>query len=216
MIPWKIDQYKQVHCPFCDVVEGMKHTEDCLLIMTGNDEVAALCAKNDIDPDKLRLSIGSGDVRFSNCINLELEPNPQTDADVYGDITKGTEFDDETFTEVLMLHVIEHIQRRYHPVVFDEIWRILKPGGRFIIAFPEIISVMKHFIDNRYGARWSMYNTICFGAQRRPGDAHVTGIERVDITDRLMSAGFVDIKYNQHDVNAIMTVRKGEKLNDYL
>ena len=168
------------------------------------------------DQDKLRLSIGSGDVRFSNCINLELEPNPQIDADVYGDITKGTEFEDETFTEVLMLHVIEHIQRRYHAVVFDEIWRVLKPSGRFILAFPEIISVMKGFIENKYGARWKAYNAILYGAQRRKGDYHVTAIERVDITDRLMSAGFVDINWNQQGVNVVTTVRKGEKLNAYL
>ena len=179
-------------------------------------DTEALCEKNKYDINKLRLSIGSGNVRFSNCINLELEPNPQTDADIYGDITKGTDFKDETFIEVLMLHVIEHIQRRYHSTVFNEIWRILKPDGRFIIAFPEIISVMKEFIANRYGARWKMYNSIVFGAQRRNGDNHVTGIERVDITDMFISAGFKDIKWSQQSVNAIVTLRKGEKLNDYL
>jgi ubiquinone/menaquinone biosynthesis C-methylase UbiE len=164
----------------------------------------------------MRLSIGSGDVRFSNCINLELEPNPNTDADVYGDITKGTDFKNEEFTEVLMIHVIEHIQRKYHVKVFNEIWRILEPGGRLILAFPEIISVMKAFIDNTYGARWKMYDTILYGAQRRNGDNHVTGIERTDITDRVMNAGFVDIKYSQNKVNAIIVCKKGEKLNDYL
>jgi ubiquinone/menaquinone biosynthesis C-methylase UbiE len=166
--------------------------------------------------EKLRLSIGSGSVRLSNCINLELEPNEQTDADVYGDVSKGLEFDDEIFTEVLMFHVIEHIRRMYHVKVFDEVWRVLKPGGRYILAFPDIITTMKAFIANDCGARWKTLEMGIYGAHRRPGDAHVAAIERSDITSRLMSAGFVDIKYKQLGVNAIMTVRKGEKLNDYL
>lgn len=159
-----------------------------------------------------RLNIGGGDVRYSSCINLELELHPDVDADVYGDITKGLDFPDEEFDEVLMIHVIEHIERKYHDRVLDEIWRILKPDGRLVLGFPDFIECAKRFIENKYGGRWSMYHNCIFGRQARNGDYHVTAMERSDITDRLISNGFVNIKYLQHTINVTMTAYKGEKL----
>lgn len=172
--------------------------------------------EKDLDINNLRLNIGGGNVRYTNCINIELEPHPDVDADVYGDITLGLEFDDNTFREVLFIHVIEHIERKNHKAVFDEIWRILKPDGRLVMAFPNIIECMKRFIDNKYGGRWILYHNCIFGRQARNGDFHVTGIEQQDITDRLISAGFIDINFMSHSINATLTCKKGKKLKEFL
>ena len=164
----------------------------------------------------MRLNIGSGNVRYSNCINLELEPHGEVDADVYADITKGIPFENNYFEEVFMIHVIEHIQRKFHARVFDEVWRVMKPNSRLIMGFPDIIENMKRFIENKFGGRWRIYHNCIFGRQERKGDFHVSGIERQDICDRLISAGFVDIKWLQHTINVTLTCRKGEKLNGYI
>lgn len=169
-----------------------------------------------LNPDRMRINIGGGDVRYSNCINLELEPHEDVDADVYGDITKGIDFPNNIFSEVIMIHVIEHIERKFHQRVLNEIWRILKPNGRLVMGFPDIIENMKRFIDNRYGGRWNLYHNCIFGRQDRNGDYHVTGIERQDITDKLINAGFINIKYLNHTINATLTCYKGEPLNEYL
>jgi predicted SAM-dependent methyltransferase len=161
----------------------------------------------------MRLNIGGGNIRYSNCTNLELEPHDEIDADVYADITKGLPFEDASFSEIIFIHVIEHIERKYHSKVFDEIWRVLKKDGRLIMGFPDLIENMKRFIDNKYGGRWKLYHNCIFGRQSRNGDYHVTGIERNDITDKLLSAGFVNIKYLQHTINVTLTAYKGEKLN---
>jgi predicted SAM-dependent methyltransferase len=168
------------------------------------------------DPDKLRLNVGSGPIRYSNCINLELEDGPQVDADVFHDITKGLPFDDNVFVEVIFIHVIEHIGRKYHNRIFDEIHRVLKKDGRLILSYPEIIPVMRAFIANDYGARWSMYNDTIYGAHRRTGDNHVTAIERHDISGKLMNCGFINLNYNLSVINATITARKGEKLDEYI
>jgi predicted SAM-dependent methyltransferase len=175
--------------------------------------VEDLCASKGYDIDKLRLNIGAGTEKYSNCISLELAEG--LEADVCGDVTKGLQFNNETFVEVLMMHVIEHINRNLHMNVFNEIWRVLKPNGRMIIAFPDAIKAMQGFIDNKYGARWKAYNMIIFGAHRRPGDSHVTAVERNEITDKIASSGFIDIKYQQKGINCIMTARKGEIPNEY-
>lgn len=176
-------------------------------------DINELCSEKNFDINKLRLNIGGGNIRYSNCLNLELQEHPEVDADVYCDARRKLEFPDESFVEVLMIHVIEHIERKYHQNVFSEIWRVLKPNGRLVLGFPDFIECAKRFIENRFGSRWRYYNNTIYGRQGRKGDYHVTAIERQDITDRLLSAGFVNIKYLQTGVNATMTARKGEQLN---
>lgn len=181
-----------------------------------------LIEEKGFDREKLRLSIGCGGQRYSNCINLDLEkaeelnPKLPLDVDIAGDVTKGLPFPDGSFSEIFLMHVIEHIQRVCHPRVFSEIHRLLKSDGRLILGFPVFIECAKRFAENRYGGRWTYYNCTIFGRQAYPGDFHVTACERQDMTDRLICAGFEDIKYLRHSINAIMTARKGEKLKEHL
>lgn len=182
-----------------------------------NEELTRIIKEKNLDVNKLRLSIGCGNMRYSNCVNMDLyKEHDEVDVDIAGDVTKKTPFENETFNEVLFIHVIEHIERKYHSRVFDEIWRILKPNGRLVMGYPDFIECAKRFIENKFGGRWNFYNNCIYGRQGRPGDYHVTAIERQDITDRLISAGFVDIKYLQHTINVTMTARKGAKLKEYL
>jgi hypothetical protein len=182
--------------------------------------IEEIISKKNLDPNKLRLSIGSGDERYSNCINLELPSNngdSGVDADIFGDITKGIpEIASEAFYEVLLIHVIEHLPRRSHQFVFDEIWRLLKPNGRLIISYPEFIEIAKRFIENRYGARWSIYDMTIYGANRRNGDAHVTAIEKGDLIEKLFNSGFKDIKYTLNEINSTIIAYKGVKLDGYI
>jgi predicted SAM-dependent methyltransferase len=178
--------------------------------------LSEIADKEGFDLDNLRLNIGGGDQRYSNCINMELEPHDDVEAEVYGDITKGLPFEDNSFSEVMLIHVIEHIERRFHMMVCDEIWRVLKPNSRLIMGFPDAIENMKRFIENKYGARWKFYHPTIFGRQSRNGDFHVSAMEQQDITDRLINSGFVDIKYKLNVINVTLTARKGEKLNAYL
>jgi predicted SAM-dependent methyltransferase len=176
----------------------------------------SICEEKGFDENKLRLNLGSGPIRYSNCINLELEDGPQVDADIFHDITNKLPFEDGIFIEVMFIHVIEHVLRKYHVPIFDEIHRVLKKDGRLILSYPEAIPVMRAFIANDYGARWSMYNDTLYGARRRTGDDHVTAVERHDVSGKLMSCGFIDLKYHLSVINATITAKKGEKLDDYI
>ena len=161
----------------------------------------------------MRLNIGSGGSQFSNCINMDLVRSELvTDLDVQGNAL-ALPFKDESFTEVLMIHVIEHIQYHHHSVVFGEIWRVLKKKGRLIMAFPDAIAAMKGFLENVHGKRWTFFQPMLYGRQAHFGDYHVGAIERQDITNKLFSAGFENIKYNLYEYNGMIVAYKGEKLN---
>lgn len=164
----------------------------------------------------MRLNIGGGTQRYSNCINFELTKERDNCVDVIGDVRKKLPFKDEEFEEVLMIHVIEHIERKFHNHVFSEIWRVLKPNSRLILSFPDFIECAKSFINNRHGRRWELYEHCIYGRQNGTGDYHVTAIEQQDITDRLFNNGFKDVKYIKNRINATVVARKGERLNEYI
>ena len=203
-------------CADCGVGQDELHMEGCEYFIS-KQTISDIVQEKGFDKDKLRLNIGGGDQKYSNCLSLDLEPSKMVHADIYGDITKGLPYiEGDTFNEILFIHVIEHIERKNHPRVFDEIWRMLKPGCRLILAYPDIIENMKRFLDNKYGGRESMYHNTIFGRQAYRGDFHVSGIWREYITDKLINSGFVDIKYIRHTINTTITAIKGEKLKTFL
>ena len=50
-------------------------------------DLNALCEQKGFDLDTLRINLGGGDVHFSNCLNLELKPHKDVDADSVHHIT---------------------------------------------------------------------------------------------------------------------------------
>jgi len=185
-------------------------------VIESEDILNNIIEEKGFDKEKLRLNIGSGKQKFSNCINVDLKKHKHTDVDIEGNIVVGLPFPNETFTEILFIHVIEHIQRKFHRIVLDEIWRLLKPDGRLILAYPDFIEAAKRFIENKYGGRWQLYHNVIYGRQSYEGDYHVAAIERQDITDRLINSGFKDINYLRHTINVTITAYKGEKLKEFL
>lgn len=203
-------------CADCGTPEGELHIKGCEYFIP-EQIISDIVQEKGYDPDKLRINIGGGNQEYSNCLTLDLEPSSYVNADIYGDITKGLPYiENDTFHEVLFIHVIEHIERKNHANVFDEIWRILKPGCRLVLAYPDIIENMQRFIDNKYGGRSSLYHNTVFGRQAFKGDFHISGIWKEYITDKLFNSGFVDVKYLQHTINVTMTAIKGEQLTTYL
>ena len=52
------------------------------------------------------------------------------------DVTEGLPFDNESFEMVLSSEVFEHIEGHHYPNLMEEIYRVLKPGGRAVLGFP--------------------------------------------------------------------------------
>lgn len=81
-----------------------------------------------------------------------------SDADLIMDIdTSPWPFDADSFDEILCLHVFEHLNNRLS--VIEEMHRVLRSGGRVIIAGPHFSSVtFWNDITHRFPFSWRMFD----------------------------------------------------------
>lgn len=80
----------------------------------------------------MKLDIGSGERKKEGYIGVDISPRAL--ADVRADIERGLPFRDNSFSEIWMNHVFEHLN---DPVsVMEEIWRVSQEGATVEIRGP--------------------------------------------------------------------------------
>ena len=97
------------------------------------------------------LELGCGIHRQGDS-NIAIDKSPNSQADIIRDFAKrGIPFQDNYFDEVWCFDVIEHIEN-YEDLIFtfNEIWRVLKPGGIFRFTTPNGVDAsFSHMTHNR-------------------------------------------------------------------
>lgn len=103
-----------------------------------------------------KLNVGCGNVPLRGWVNIDKfyypgSPNPLTDQReiekwnnnefqqwVYGDAV-SLDFPSDTFDEVMLIHVLEHLDMEKGTQAIAEAHRVLKPGGRLDIELPDLL-----------------------------------------------------------------------------
>lgn len=93
-------------------------------------------------PSKLHLGCGSH--LLKDWLNTDLEPGVEV---VCLDASKKLPIADRTFDYVFTEHMIEHLEFKTGKDLIQEIFRILKPGGKLRISTPDL-----QFLINLYGS----------------------------------------------------------------
>ena len=60
----------------------------------------------------MKLNLGSGRAKIEGYINLDI--SAECEPDIVHDFRKGLPYPKETFDEIVMLHTIEHIEKKFH------------------------------------------------------------------------------------------------------
>lgn len=109
------------------------------------------------------LDLGSGDRRYEPYLNSHVASWVALDwpaasdpragkADVHGDAT-SIPFAEEAFDAVLCTQVLEHVPEPKR--IFEEAWRVLRPGGRLLLTAPQYNALHEEprdfFRYTRYG-----------------------------------------------------------------
>jgi predicted SAM-dependent methyltransferase len=77
----------------------------------------------------IRLNLGSGLRKKAGYVNID--NRPEMDPDLLCDVTLGLPFEDSSVEEVFCQDFLEHIPREKAIAMITEIWRVLRPGGKF-------------------------------------------------------------------------------------
>lgn len=81
------------------------------------------------------LDVGCGDAKQNGCIGMDRRKREGVDV-VHDAETLPWPFADETFNRIVMSHIMEHLNPKYHVDIVDEMWRVLKPNGILMMAMP--------------------------------------------------------------------------------
>lgn len=111
----------------------------------------------------LRLNLGSGDIRFPGFTNVDLYDDT---ADIMADIC-DVPLADGVADEIKCIQVIEHVPYFKNQPMFQEIYRLLKPGGFADIETPDVDVVCRKILEEGLTDKW-VYNLV--GEYHRPWD----------------------------------------------
>jgi len=165
----------------------------------------------------MKLNLGCGSQKIKGYVNIDVEKKCRPDL-VCDFIKKPLPYKPESVDQVLLFHTIEHIQRRYHRLLLWQIWRILKPGREFLIAFPEFRRCFQNWSINKDGQK-QFWEATMFGRQAYPSDHHVVPMDTVDFTQTLLEMGFENIVAIPEDApnefNTIISCTRGTPYQSY-
>lgn len=146
----------------------------------------------------MKLNVGSsnprGRYRHAGWVCLDI--NPQGRPHVVGDAF-CMPFADNTFEEIHSCHVLEHLTRDKWPLMLAEIFRVLEPGGTFIVEVPDFYEQCKVYleaIDSGKDGRAHLIRTSIWGKSERPGMSHLFGFDDKFLRQALLKSGFEAIK----------------------
>ncbi len=156
----------------------------------------------------LKLNLACGTCKLEGYLNVDV--NPEMNPDFVLDVAGILPWKDNEVDEIIFFHAIEHIEAKYHPLILDEFWRILKPEGILILGYPEFSICAKYWLDNYCGKR-EFWAACIFGRQCDPKDFHVSLMHTPSLKEILRQCGFKMLVAVEETSNPQYTVLKGFK-----
>lgn len=137
--------------------------------------------------------------------------------DLRFDFRKPFPFPDSFVDEIKFFHVIEHIEERFHKNLLHEFWRVLKPGGKITISYPEFTVIAKNYIENKQGKR-DFWKATLYGRQLYPTDYHIALMDSRFFYDIVEECGFspiIVIPEPGQEFNSVLQAFKAQKKTEY-
>jgi len=140
----------------------------------------------------VKLNIGCGFEYKKGYVNVDAYNN--TVADHMMSATH-LEFDNQSFSHVECIQVMEHLGAAKSIYALSEIYRVLQPGGSFLLVTPDLVSSFKSFIKGDENNRKLIMNWI-YGLDT-PGMSHKYGFPKELLERMLHRAGFIDVEIKE-------------------
>jgi predicted SAM-dependent methyltransferase len=97
---------------------------------------------------EIKLHLGCGPNLLEGYVNVEGDYLAHMEGIAVHDLTQPFPIPDNTVSEILTVHVIEHIMPHDVPAMLTEWLRILKPGGFVATEWPDLLKMCQVIVDN--------------------------------------------------------------------
>jgi SAM-dependent methyltransferase len=141
-----------------------------------------------------RLNLGCGGRPLRGFVNVDLLDGPGVD--VVADLGARLPFEDGTADLVYASHVLEHFPTDAVPGILREWRRVLRRGGRILVAVPDLDEIAHRLVSNRgwFTPPNQPWIGAIYGGQRDELDFHKTGFTAPWLASLLSDAGFGSIQ----------------------
>jgi predicted SAM-dependent methyltransferase len=96
----------------------------------------------------------------------------------------------ESVSEIVMFHVLEHVPYYNQEKTLKEITRVLKIGGKFVVAVPDTIGTAKLLVDSKTEEEENWAIRLLYGTQRNEFSHHFIGFTERTLKELLSVHGF--------------------------
>jgi predicted SAM-dependent methyltransferase len=151
-------------------------------------DIAKACAGGPV-----RIHLG-GETRMPGWIVVNPQPGPHVD--IRGDHRRLALFAPGSVAEIYASHVVEHLDPRVElKAAMQSVLRVLVPGGRLLVAVPDLLALCKIYADKattqyeRFLAMRAIY-----GGHSDDFDIHHTGFDETSLRATLTEMGFAYIQ----------------------
>jgi len=135
-----------------------------------------------------------GESRMPGWIVVNPQPGPHVD--IRGDHRRLALFAPGSVAAIYASHVVEHLDPRVElKAAMQLVLRVLVPGGRLLVAVPDLLALCKIYADpatsadDRFLAMRAMY-----GGHSDEFDVHHTGFDETSLRTMLAQFGFEQIE----------------------
>lgn len=154
-----------------------------------------------IPPEGLRLHIGAGSRILDGWFNLDIEQNPDAPRalDMLSPATK-IDLPDGCASELMAVHLFEHLYRWECDDAIEEWKRLLRPGGTLILEMPDLMKWAKNIVDGamrggKHPDQLGMWAAYGDPRTKNPYMGHKWGWTPQTLEAILTEHGFIKIKH---------------------
>jgi predicted SAM-dependent methyltransferase len=145
--------------------------------------------------EALRLHLGSGDAPLPGFTNVDALPDAPG-VDVVANLREPLPFADASAELIYASHVLEHLPYPEVPTILADWRRVLRDGGRLLLAVPDLDVVAEQMVRRRgwFTPPHAPWVALIYGGNKDEYDVHRGGFTDVYLAGLLAEAGFGAIR----------------------
>jgi len=168
-------------------------------------------------PELKKYNFGCGLQKLKGYVNVDIDESIKPDLIVNLTEAPFNAIDSDSASQIILLHTIEHIEKRFHFNILIEFQRILHETGTVYIAFPEFEKTATNWLSNFQGKR-EFWEATIFGRGLSEHDRHVCAMRAIEVQEMMIECGFKNIRITSEpgsDYNTLISAGKGVRLPTY-